>query len=109
MPVVVDEDLVADLLGPEDETRVAMRPQADGRADDAIPGGDDRRQAKRRAQRARRGPTGGAASREADRGQAAGREEGATIHLGWCHRIIPSRSPEIRGGRLSFPTKLLRT
>src|SRR5262245_17913673 len=42
--VVVNQPLVIEAVGAEDEAGVAMRAQADRRSDDAVPRGDDRRQ-----------------------------------------------------------------
>ena len=47
MAVVVDDELVVQFVGLEHEARVAMRTQADGRADDALPRRIDRRETDR--------------------------------------------------------------
>ena len=95
VPVVVHEQLVVELVRLQHEAGVAMRPQADGRADDAIPRRVDRREIDRRAPRRQvrlrvRAARGDA---ESDRRHAARREKRPPMHR--------HRSPRV--SRVNFP------
>ena len=73
VPVVVHEQLVVQLVRLEDEAGIAMRPQADGRPDDPVPGRVHRREVDRRPLRReiRFRVRGAAAHTEPDRCHAA--------------------------------------
>jgi len=91
VPVVVHEQLVAELLRLQDKASVAMRPQADGRADHAIPRRLDRRESDRRSS-CDEGWLGIGAARgdaESDRRHAARREKCASTHATFAS-FVPS-------------------